>query len=391
MKTKGNCPELESNDCHLETKELWEKFFELGTEMIITKTGRRMFPTVRASFMGLKSEHRYAVLLNIVPVDNKRYRYAYHRSSWLVAGKADPPPPYRLYAHPDCPYSGDQLKKQIVSFEKVKLTNNEMDKHGQIMLNSMHRYQPRIHLAVAGTATEAVAGTATEAAAVGDDVTGESKVAGARPGHPSRAQCGNCGVTHASGKSNCPASGATYRNCSKGVHLQQMPLVMRRHLSAYHSCGAPRYASWPPFCGALCTRALARTPSPFPVGRGQAWERLQAPTRIEGYNAKKQKKQGIIYPKIPSAMRPVPHGPEVPGPIPPDVLQSVSSESDHDSSSANEWRLFIDSSKTSLKGILLHNGNVFSSIPVAHSVHLKETFEKLQILQEKVHDKDHGK
>lgn len=40
MKTKGNCPELEGVDCHLETKELWEKFFDLGTEMIITKTGR---------------------------------------------------------------------------------------------------------------------------------------------------------------------------------------------------------------------------------------------------------------------------------------------------------------------------------------------------------------
>ncbi|CAL4064811.1 unnamed protein product [Meganyctiphanes norvegica] len=146
MKTKGNCPDLESIDCHLETKELWEKFFELGTEMIITKTGRRMFPTVRASFTGLKPDQRYSVLLDIVPVDNKRYRYAYHRSSWLVAGKADPPPPYRLYAHPDSPFTGDQLKKQIVSFEKVKLTNNEMDKGGQIVLNSMHRYQPRIHL-----------------------------------------------------------------------------------------------------------------------------------------------------------------------------------------------------------------------------------------------------
>ena len=27
-------------ECHLETKELWEKFHDLGTEMIITKTGR---------------------------------------------------------------------------------------------------------------------------------------------------------------------------------------------------------------------------------------------------------------------------------------------------------------------------------------------------------------
>ncbi|XP_034826564.1 T-box transcription factor TBX20-like [Maniola hyperantus] len=144
--TSCNCEELLSVDCQLETKELWDKFHDLGTEMIITKTGRRMFPTVRVSFTGCRTEARYAVLLDVVPVDGKRYRYAYHRSSWLVAGKADPPAPARLYPHPDSPFSGDQLRKQVVSFEKVKLTNNEMDKNGQIVLNSMHRYQPRIHL-----------------------------------------------------------------------------------------------------------------------------------------------------------------------------------------------------------------------------------------------------
>lgn len=34
--------------------------------------------------------------------------------------------------HPDCPFTGEQLTKQIVSFEKVKLTNNEMDKTGHV-------------------------------------------------------------------------------------------------------------------------------------------------------------------------------------------------------------------------------------------------------------------
>ncbi|XP_063376510.1 T-box transcription factor TBX20-like isoform X2 [Cydia fagiglandana] len=144
--TSCSCEELLTVDCQLETKELCDKFHDLGTEVIITKTGRRMFPTVRVSFAGCRAEARYAVLLDVVPVDGKRYRYAYHRSSWLVAGKADPPAPARLYPHPDSPFSGDQLRKQVVSFEKVKLTNNEMDKNGQIVLNSMHRYQPRIHL-----------------------------------------------------------------------------------------------------------------------------------------------------------------------------------------------------------------------------------------------------
>lgn len=95
---------------------------------------RRMFPTCRVSFNGLKADSRYAVLMDIVPVDNKRYRYAYHRSCWLVAGKADPPAPARLYVHPDSPFTGEQLRKQVVSFEKVKLTNNDMDRHGHVSI-----------------------------------------------------------------------------------------------------------------------------------------------------------------------------------------------------------------------------------------------------------------
>lgn len=37
---KCTSEELRGVTCHLETKELWDKFNELGTEMIITKTGR---------------------------------------------------------------------------------------------------------------------------------------------------------------------------------------------------------------------------------------------------------------------------------------------------------------------------------------------------------------
>ena len=40
VKPRCNCDDLMAIDCHLETKELWDKFHELGTEMIITKTGR---------------------------------------------------------------------------------------------------------------------------------------------------------------------------------------------------------------------------------------------------------------------------------------------------------------------------------------------------------------
>lgn len=40
----------------------------------------------------------------------------------------------------------------------------------------------------------------------------------------------------------------------------------------------------------------------------------------------------------------------------------------------NEWRLFIDSSKRSLKCVLLHNGNLFSAVPIGHSVCLREEY-----------------
>jgi hypothetical protein len=47
-----------------------------------------------------------------------------------------------------------------------------------------------------------------------------------------------------------------------------------------------------------------------------------------------------------------------------------------------DWRLFIDSSKLSLKAVLLHNGKPLPSIPVGHSVHNKESYENMKILME---------
>jgi len=45
-----------------------------------------------------------------------------------------------------------------------------------------------------------------------------------------------------------------------------------------------------------------------------------------------------------------------------------------------EWRLFIDSSKLSLKAVLLHQGNDKPSISVAHIVNTKESYESMSTL-----------
>ena len=62
----------------------------------------------------------------------RRPRYAFHSSSWLVAGKADPATPGRVHYHPDSPAKGAQWMKQIVSFDKLKLTNNLLDDNGHV-------------------------------------------------------------------------------------------------------------------------------------------------------------------------------------------------------------------------------------------------------------------
>jgi len=49
-----------------------------------------------------------------------------------------------------------------------------------------------------------------------------------------------------------------------------------------------------------------------------------------------------------------------------------------------EWRLFINSSKTSLKAVLLHIGKKFPYVPIAYATNLKEAYENLKILLEKI-------
>lgn len=137
-----------------------------------------MFPACRVSVTGLDPEARYLFLLDVVPVDGARYRW--QGQHWEPSGKAEPRLPDRVYIHPDSPATGAHWMRQPVSFHRVKLTNSTLDPHGhvrprlglldrvlgwywveegwgpgqgvtpllpsQLILHSMHKYQPRIHL-----------------------------------------------------------------------------------------------------------------------------------------------------------------------------------------------------------------------------------------------------
>lgn len=91
---------------------------------------RRMFPTLKVNLEGLDPHSKYILLIDIVPVDDCRYKY--HNSEWVVTGKAEPHMPGRLYIHPDSPASGSHWMKQPMSFHKLKLTNNNLDQNGHV-------------------------------------------------------------------------------------------------------------------------------------------------------------------------------------------------------------------------------------------------------------------
>ena len=50
----------------------------------------------------------------------------------------------------------------------------------------------------------------------------------------------------------------------------------------------------------------------------------------------------------------------------------------------DQWCLFIDLSKVSLEVVLLHNGNKFPSVPLAHETNMKESYENMKLLLGKI-------
>lgn len=95
---------------------------------------RRMFPPFKVRVSGLDKKAKYILLMDIVAADDCRYKF--HNSRWMVAGKADPEMPKRMYIHPDSPATGEQWMAKPVAFHKLKLTNNISDKHGFVSVTA---------------------------------------------------------------------------------------------------------------------------------------------------------------------------------------------------------------------------------------------------------------
>ncbi|KAI4889776.1 hypothetical protein NFI96_008873 [Prochilodus magdalenae] len=99
------------------------------------------------SVSGLDPNAMYSFLLDFSPADGHRWKYV--NGEWVPAGKPEPHTHSCVYIHPDSPNFGAHWMKAPVSFSKVKLTN-KLNGGGQIMLNSLHKYKPQIHIVRVG-------------------------------------------------------------------------------------------------------------------------------------------------------------------------------------------------------------------------------------------------
>lgn len=101
-----------------------------------------MFPALKVALSSLEPSLKYSVFLEFVPISEVRYKYS--GDGWTSAGGGEPHSPCRIYCHPDSPATGSHWMSQPVSFDRLKLTNSAMPQQGQVVLNSMHKYRPRM-------------------------------------------------------------------------------------------------------------------------------------------------------------------------------------------------------------------------------------------------------
>ncbi|XP_048063910.1 MAX gene-associated protein [Megalobrama amblycephala] len=131
-----------SIDVTLENESVWSRFHSLGTEMILTEQGRRMFPCCRFRLSGLDPHLRYFLIMDFTPLDDFRHRW--NGKTWERDGTAEPHPRSPECFHPDSPALGQHWMDGPVSFYKVKLTHSSLERDAGVLLYPMCRYQPRL-------------------------------------------------------------------------------------------------------------------------------------------------------------------------------------------------------------------------------------------------------
>jgi hypothetical protein len=137
----------------LTERDLWRQFHSQQNEMIITKTGRCLFPLLRIKFvleedgpLMVAEERDYLVSISIESMDDNKWKW--RQESWIALLTSR-----SLIKHEEekrivCyeRLKGQEMIFGGLNFDKIKLTNRESDTPMAVCLQSFHRYIPIVRI-----------------------------------------------------------------------------------------------------------------------------------------------------------------------------------------------------------------------------------------------------
>ncbi|KAF9284025.1 T-box transcription factor tbx4 [Mortierella alpina] len=166
--------------------DLWSKFHEQGNEMIITKSGRCLFPCLRFKAVNLDPTALYTIYLDFELTDIRRFKF--EDGGWRASSTNARPDgnsggmaaalAKESYTHPDKYQTGAHWMKGTICFDKAKLSNSREsaarsarrasniksavgNSHHIFHMSSFHKYRPQVHLVQRAPHSNAVASSTT--------------------------------------------------------------------------------------------------------------------------------------------------------------------------------------------------------------------------------------
>ncbi|KAE9416657.1 hypothetical protein Angca_009930, partial [Angiostrongylus cantonensis] len=127
----------------LANEDLWAIFHANTTEMVVTKTGRKMFPKLEYTIEGLKANLAYGLVLQIEQVDDNRYKFS--GGEWSAAGRGESGGAPKNVMHHDGVMPGSHWMRHTVNFERVKITNNLNDANPSHVSYSEYKLRYALH------------------------------------------------------------------------------------------------------------------------------------------------------------------------------------------------------------------------------------------------------
>ncbi|XP_062581917.1 T-box transcription factor T-like isoform X2 [Saccostrea cucullata] len=143
---KGNCISVINGAITISMTErkLWQEFVKVGTEMIISRSGRSMYPYVEFFLSGLDPSGLYDVIFDIIPETGKRFKFI--DNEWVPFGKKKKEFKNKAFRDQDAPKTGSQLMSRKISFQTVKLSNKPGKNTCTFTLQTLQKYMVCISL-----------------------------------------------------------------------------------------------------------------------------------------------------------------------------------------------------------------------------------------------------